>query len=107
MIGDFVMNCLKYHENAKTRYFCDNIFEKGATSIINRTTRIPEHSTSLIDNILTTDIFDNSLLKPLKLIKPLYKSHKRLLKNSTNFLLLLDQHWREKSPILKNHFKTF
>ena len=43
----------------------------------------------------------------LQLIKPLYKTYRRLLKNSTIFLLLLDQHWQEKSLILKNHFKTF
>ena len=61
--GDFNMNCLKYHENAKTKHFYDNIFEKGAIPIINRPTRISEHSASLIDNILTTDIFNNSLKK--------------------------------------------
>ena len=33
MIGDFNMNCLKYQENAKTKYFYDNIFEKGAIPI--------------------------------------------------------------------------
>ena len=63
MIGDFNMNCLKYHENAKTKYFYDNIFEKGAIPIINRPTRISEHSASLIDNILTTDIFNDALKK--------------------------------------------
>ena len=63
MIGDFNMNCLKYHENAKTKYFYNNIFEKGAIPIINRPTRISEHSASLIDNILTTDIFNSSLKK--------------------------------------------
>ena len=63
MIGDLNMNCLKYHENAKTKYFYDNIFEKGAIPIINRSTRISEHSTSLTDNILKTDIFNNSLKK--------------------------------------------
>ena len=52
--GDFSMNCLKYHENAKTKHFYDNIFEKGA---------ILWHSASLIDNTLTTDIFNNSLKK--------------------------------------------
>ena len=52
-----------YHENAKAKYFYDNIFEKGAIPIINRPTRISEHSASLIDNILTTDIFNNSLKK--------------------------------------------
>ena len=63
MIGDFNMNCLKYHENAKTKYFYDNIFEKGAIPIINRPTQISEHSANLVDNILTTDIFNNSLKK--------------------------------------------
>ena len=53
--GDFNMNCLKYRENAKTKYFYDNIYEKGTIPII----RISEHSASLIDNILTTDIFNN------------------------------------------------
>ena len=62
MIG-VCLNCLKYHENAKTKYFYDNIFEKGAIPIINRPTRISEHSASLIDNILTIDIFNNSLKK--------------------------------------------
>ena len=47
------MNCLKYHENAKTKYFYDDIFEKGVISII----------LSLIDNILTTDVFSNTLKK--------------------------------------------
>ena len=57
------MNCLKYHGNAKTKH--DNIFEKGAIPIINRPTRISEHSASLIDNILTTDTFKNSLKKSI------------------------------------------
>ena len=63
MIGDFNMNCLKYHENAKTKYFYDNVFEKGVVPIIDPPTRISEHLTSLIGNILTTDIFNNSLKK--------------------------------------------
>ena len=65
MIGDFNINCLKYHENAKTKHFYDNTFEKAAIPIINRPTRILEHSGSLIDNILTTGIFNNSLKKDI------------------------------------------
>ena len=57
------MNYLKYHENAKTKHFYDNIFEESAIPIINRPTQFTEHSASLIDNILTTDIFNNSLKK--------------------------------------------
>ena len=56
------MNYLKYHEN-KTKHFYDKIFEKGTIPIINRPTRISEHSASLTDNTLTTDIFNNSLKK--------------------------------------------
>ena len=63
MIGDFNMNCLKYHENAKTKYFYNNILGKGFIPIINRPIWISENSASLIDNILTTDIFNNSLKK--------------------------------------------
>ena len=40
IIGDFNMNCLKYHENAKTKHFYDKIFEKGVIPIINHPTRI-------------------------------------------------------------------
>ena len=40
IIGDFNMNCLKYHENTKTKYFYNNIFEKGIIPIINRPTQI-------------------------------------------------------------------
>ena len=61
MVDVFNMNCLKYHENAKTKYFYDNIFEKGAIPIINCCTWISEHSASLIDNILTTDIFKSDV----------------------------------------------
>ena len=59
------MNCLKYHKNAKTKHIYDyeNLFEKGAIPFINRPTRISEHSASLIDKILTTDVFNNSLKK--------------------------------------------
>ena len=63
IIGDFNMNYLKYHQNAKAKHFYDKIFEKGAIPIINRSTRISEHSASIIDSILTTDIFNNSLKK--------------------------------------------
>ena len=57
------MNCLKCYENAKTRYFYHNSFEKSTILIINRPTRISEHSANLIDNVLTTDIFNNYLEK--------------------------------------------
>ena len=45
--------------------------------------------------------------KKLKLIKPLYKIHKTLLKNSTNFLLLLNQNSHKKIPNTEKKFKNF
>ena len=56
------MNCLKHHKG-KTKHFYNKIFEKDAIPIINLPTRNSERSASLIDNILTTDIFNNSLVK--------------------------------------------
>ena len=57
IIGNFTMNCLRYlDENAKTKHFYD-------IPIINCPTGISEHLASLIDNILTTDIFNSSLKK--------------------------------------------
>ena len=44
IIGDFDMNCLNDHENAKTKCFYDKIFEKGTIPILNCPTRISEHS---------------------------------------------------------------
>ena len=57
------MNCLKYYENDKTKYFYNNIFQKATIPVIHCPTRILEHSASLIDNILTTDIVPNCLKK--------------------------------------------
>ena len=57
------MNCLKNNENAKTKHFYDNIYQKSPFTITNRPNRISEHSADLIDNILTTVIFNNSLKK--------------------------------------------
>ena len=63
LIGDFNMNCLKNNKNAKTKHFYGNIYQKSPITIINRPIRISEHSADLIDNILTTVIFNNSLKK--------------------------------------------
>ena len=52
-----------YHENTKTKQFYDNILEKDTIPIINHPTRISKHSARPIDNILTADIFNNSLKK--------------------------------------------
>ena len=57
------MNCLKCRKNANTKHLYENIFEKSPIPNINRPTRISQHSANLTDNILTADIFNNSLKK--------------------------------------------
>ena len=57
------MSCLKRYKNTKTKHFYDNVFQIGAIPIINCLSQILEHSASLIDNILTTEIFNISLKK--------------------------------------------
>ena len=59
ILDDSLMYCLSYHDNAKTKRFYSTIFEKGAISIIDQISLIC--SSSIIDNILTTYIFNNSL----------------------------------------------
>ena len=63
IIGDFNLNCLAYFENNKVKKFYNSMFEKRAIPIINRPTRVTNHSATLIDNIITTDIFDGTLKK--------------------------------------------
>ena len=106
VIGGFNMNCLKYHETDKTRYFNDNIFEKGA--IINRPTRISEHSASLIFNnslkkgIIKSDVSDHfpiflNTINERKTSGRCYKDKKRVFskRNITSFKKQLSLlHWR-------------
>ena len=65
VLGNFNMSCLKRYKNTKTKHFYDNIFQIGAIPIINCPSQILEHSASLIDNILTTEIFNISLKKSI------------------------------------------
>ena len=65
VLGNFNMSCLKRYKNTKTKHFYDNVFQIGAIPIINCLSQILEHSASLIDNILTTEIFNISLKKSI------------------------------------------
>ncbi|XP_065684402.1 putative uncharacterized protein DDB_G0289263 [Hydra vulgaris] len=63
LIGDFNLHCFDYYENQSIRKFYNNLFETGTIPIINRPTRITNYSSTLIDNISTTDFFNISLKK--------------------------------------------
>jgi hypothetical protein len=62
LIGDVNLNCFEYHTNNNIKKFYDNLFQNGAVPLINRPTRVTATSASIIDNIITTDIF-NKVLK--------------------------------------------
>ena len=59
------MSCLKRYKNTKTKHFYDSNFQIGSIPIINRPSQILEHSASLTDNMLTTEIFNISLKKSI------------------------------------------
>ena len=99
MIGDFKMNCLKYHENAKTKYFYDNIFEKGVIPIINRPTSKHVDFNGTVNEIYDTflksltDIYDSNfpireyILKDKDIKSPwISKGLKKILKDKAKFI---------------------
>ncbi|MBY0581213.1 MAG: endonuclease/exonuclease/phosphatase family protein, partial [Rickettsiales bacterium] len=63
IVGDFNLDCFEYSKNQNIKHFYNNLFNIGTIPIINRPTRVTTHSSSLIDNILTTDYFNKSLKK--------------------------------------------
>ena len=65
VLGNFNMSCLKRYKNTKTKHFYDSNFQIGSIPIINRPSQILEHSASLTDNMLTTEIFNISLKKSI------------------------------------------
>ena len=63
LIGDHNINCLRYFENKKDSTFCISLFECGAIALINKPTWEAKKSATIIDNIITTNICDESLIK--------------------------------------------
>ena len=49
----------------------------------------------------------NLLPREIKVHKTVTQKPQEIAKEFNKFFTSLDQHWRVKSPILKNHFKTF
>ena len=58
LIGDININCLEYFENEKVSAFYNSLFEYGAIALINKPTRVAKKSATIIDNVITTNIFD-------------------------------------------------
>ena len=65
LIGDPNINCLEYFENEKVSTFYISLFECGATALINEPTRVAKKSATTIDNVITTNIPNESLKKDI------------------------------------------
>ena len=63
LIGDLNVNCLDYFENEKVSTFHNALFECGAIALINKPTRVAKKSATIIDNVITTNLFNESLKK--------------------------------------------
>ena len=51
------------NENQKVSAFYNSLFEYGAIALINKPTRVAKKSATIIDNVITTNIFNESLKK--------------------------------------------
>ena len=65
LLGDLNINCLEYFENEKVSTFHNSLFEYGAIALINKPTRVGKKSATIIDNVITTNIFHESLKKSI------------------------------------------
>ena len=63
LIGDLNINCLGYFENEKVSTFYNLVFECGVIALINKPTQVAKKSATIIDNVITTNIFNESLKK--------------------------------------------
>ena len=59
------LNCLNYNEDSNIRHFYHKVFELGFIPLIDKPTRICKNSATIIDNILTNCVFDNTLKKAI------------------------------------------
>ena len=65
IIVDFNPNCLNYNEDMNIRHFYDKLFELGFISLIDKHTRACRNNATVIENILTNCVFDNTLKKAI------------------------------------------
>ena len=63
LLGDYNINCFDYDDNEKVKNFYDSLYEQGTIPLVNKPTRVTLNSASLIDNIITNDIINNSSRK--------------------------------------------
>ena len=57
LFGDLNINCLEYFQNEKGSTFYNSLLKHGAIALINKSSRVAKKSTTIIDNVITTNIF--------------------------------------------------
>ena len=66
IIGDFNLNYLNYNEkDMNIKHFYHKLFELWFIPLIDKPTRVCRNSATIIDNILTNSVFDNTLKKTI------------------------------------------
>ena len=61
LVGDLNIKCLEYFENEKVSTFYNALFECGAIALINKPIQVAIKSATIIDNVITTNILNESL----------------------------------------------
>ena len=134
-MGDNNLDCLKYDHESDVKKFYDPLFSLGAFPLINKPTRVSIDSATIINNIITSEIFDETLKRGIikcdisdhfLILFSLDISRKRIQctekvlksdinqKNKADFLYQLSHlHWRhidwsgDVNDIYDNFIKTF
>ena len=57
LFGDLDINCLEYFQNEKGSTFYNSLLKHGAIALINKSSWVAKKSTTIIDNVITTNIF--------------------------------------------------
>ena len=65
IIGDFNLNCLNYNEDSNIRHFYHKVFELRFIPLIDKPTMVCKNSATIVENILTNCVFDNTLKKAI------------------------------------------
>ena len=97
LIGDLNINCLESFGNEKAATFCNLLFECGAVALINKPSRVAKKSATTIDNVITTNIFNESLKKGI--IKSDLSDHLPI------FFSISTSKLAQSSSLLKRFFK--
>ena len=64
-VGDFNLNCLNYNKDSNIRHFYHKVFELGFIPLIHMPIRACKYSATIIDNIHTNYVVDNTLKKAI------------------------------------------